>query len=265
MILKQFSVQGKENRLKNVGNVAASREYFYQQKPNNLFFLLKNRYEWMNEYLKPNDAVLEVGCGMGLSKEFLRKDITLTLSDVENHPWINQVVDALDTKYPQNYFDAVFCSNMIHHLAFPKKFFTEMERILKPGGKLLIQEINCSILCRIMLRILRHEGWSFNKDPFSLHEPANEEGDPWSGNNAIPNLLFDNREKFEAHNPGWKISHHQFSECMIFPLSGGVTAKAKTINLPFWVLKIVDTIDKGLIFISPQLFALQRRIVLEKV
>ena len=37
MILKQFSVQGKENRLKNVGNVAASREYFYQQKPNNLF------------------------------------------------------------------------------------------------------------------------------------------------------------------------------------------------------------------------------------
>lgn len=265
MIFKEYSIKGKKNRLTSVGDVSSSRENFYQKKPNNLFFLLKNRYEWMNDHIESNDTVLEVGCGMGLSKEFLRDDIKLILSDIEKHPWTTQAVDALDTKFPNNSLDVVFCSNMIHHLAYPTTFFQEMSRILKPGGKLLIQEINCSILCKIMLRLLQHEGWSFNKNPFSLTEPCNDPEDPWSGNNALPNLLFDNANNFELNNPHWKINERRFSECFIFPLSGGVTAKAKTINLPFWLIEIIKKIDDTLIFIAPNIFALQRKIVLEKI
>ena len=50
----------------------------------------------------------------------------------------------------------------------------------------------------------------------------------------------------------------------IFLISGGVTAKVRTINLPGIFLKVVHAIDKVLISVSGNLFALQRQIVLMK-
>ncbi|MBI2145822.1 class I SAM-dependent methyltransferase [Candidatus Woesearchaeota archaeon] len=261
---KEYLPPHAENRLKREGDVVSAREDFYKNKPTNLTFLLEKRYSWMNKHINPGDKVLEVGCGAGFSRDFIRKDAQLILSDIEKHPWVDQVVDALNTKIKSNSVDVVFCSNTIHHVAYPINFFREMERILKPGGRLLIQEMNCSLMTRLMLKILKHEGWSFHRDPYNINQPCNDKDDPWSGNNAVPNLLFDDRVSFEKNIPAFSIKYHKFSEFCIFPLSGGVTAKAKTINLPWNILKVIDTIDSFLIFAAPMVFALQRRIVLEK-
>lgn len=45
-----------------------------------------------------------------------------------------------DIKYPNNYFDRVFCISVIEHLKqnVAEKGIREMVRVLKPGGKLLI-------------------------------------------------------------------------------------------------------------------------------
>lgn len=271
MLFKEYHPKTSDNRLKDVTDVAKSRKFYYQNnsaKPENnltnLRFLLKKRYQWMNNYIKPGDKVLELGCGIGVSKDFIRKDAQLILTDVDKHPWVDQVADALDTKFPDKSINVVFCSNVVHHLAFPMKFFKEVNRILKSDGYLLIQEGNCSLMTKIMLRLLRHEGWSYQKDPFNLYKSCNDESDPWSGNNAVPNLLFDNQKRFEEKVPFFKIKKQKFSEFFIFPLSGGVTAKAKTINLPWKILKLVDIFDTALVSVSPKIFALQRRIILKK-
>lgn len=263
MFLEEYNPT-KKNLLQNVGDAVIAREYYYKQKPTNLVFLLQKRYDWMNKFIKANDSVLEVGCGMGVAKDFIRKDIHLIITDIESNPWVDQVVDACETKFPDNSFDVVFCSNMVHHLAIPQKFFKEMGRILKPGGYLLIQEIDCSLMCRLILRLCRHEGWSFKTDPFNSNESCNKKDDPWSGNNAIPNLLFDNPQKFEQNFPFFKVQDQKFSEFLIFPLSGGVTAKIKTLSLPVSILKIIDEIDNFLVSLWPGIFALQRRIILIK-
>jgi len=264
MLHKEYFPPKNKNKLKNVGGVAAARDFYYKNKPTNLIFLLKKRYGWMNKFIQMGDKVLEVGSGTGISKDFIRKDAQVILSDIEKYPWIDKKIDALDTKYPDNSFDIIFCSNMIHHVAFPKKFFGEMQRIIKPSGHLLIQEVNCSLMCRFMLRILCHEGWSFKRNPFHLNESCNDKNDFWSGNNAIPNLLFDNSRKFEQNIPFFKIKHQKFSEFFIFPFSGGVTAKFKTINFSFKILKIIDKLDRFLVYLAPKIFAMQRRIVLTK-
>ena len=44
--------------------------------------------------------------------------------------------------------DVVICSHTLHHLARPTAFLGEAHRVLKPGGRLVIQESNCSLLMR---------------------------------------------------------------------------------------------------------------------
>lgn len=154
---------------------------------------------------------------------------------------------------------------MIHHTPYPKKFFNEVWRILKPGGVLLIQEINCSLLMRFLLRLMKHEGYNFSANVFSDTEICTDPDDLWSANCAIPNLLFDDLIKFEKEVRGYKVIKTGYSEVINFINSSGVIAKTFYIPLPFFMLKIVDIFDTILSNLLPNIFALQRKVVLQKI
>jgi hypothetical protein len=154
---------------------------------------------------------------------------------------------------------------MIHHLANPKKFFNIVHSKLKVGGVLLIQDLNTSLVMRALLRLMRHEGWSYDIDVFDDSVVANDPRDPWSANCAIPELLFEDEQKFASSVPGFRFLRNSLNECMLFPLSGGVIAKSPTIQLPTSVLKVVNGLDRFLVRTGPGIFALGRSVVLEKI
>ena len=54
------------------------------------------------------------------------------------------------------------------------------------------------------------------------------------------------------------------NEGFIFPLSGGVIAKKKLPELPTWLLRCIYTLDKVLIKLFPNIFALGRSVVVQK-
>ena len=153
---------------------------------------------------------------------------------------------------------------MIHHVPYPSKFFDEMNRILKPGGKLIIQEINCSFIMKYLLRLMRHEGYDFGIDVFDHNIVCTDPNDLWSANCAIPNLLFDDDVKFEKNFPYFKILHQSHSEFINFINSGGVISKTVYIPLPTFILKMLGRIDSILTSSFSKTFALQRQIVLQK-
>ena len=70
-IINKIKFLKNQNRMKNVGNVEQALEYFNSKKNKNLYFLIKNRYEWMNKFIKEEDVGVEVGAGSGLSKKFI--------------------------------------------------------------------------------------------------------------------------------------------------------------------------------------------------
>lgn len=253
-----------ENKMQQVDDVQASRKDFIDNKPGNLSFLLEQRYGWMNKFILTNDVGIEVGCGNGLSEFFIHNK-NLALTDFADFDWIDKKVDALAMPYSNDEMDYIISSNMIHHLAKPALFFKECERVLKPGGKLIIQEVNGSFFLRLILKLMKHEGYSYDVNPFNENEICNDPDDLWSGNNVIPNLIFDDKKQFEKHFPNFKEKYAAYNEFSIFPLSGGVTAKTKTIQLPLFILKAFAFFDKILIAILPNTFALQRKIVLEKI
>jgi SAM-dependent methyltransferase len=244
------------------GDVVGARAAYYERPPTNLRYLLQTRYSWMNRFIGPHDRGVEVGCGMGVGKDFIRSDEFL-LTDLADHDFLDVPgVDAMQTPFESASLDFVVANNMIHHLASPMRFLDEMARVLKPGGRLLIQDINASLAMRAILRLMRHEGYSFAPDVFDPGVICTDPDDLWSANCAISNLLFDDRARFEQQVPAFRIVYHRFSEFLLFANSGGVTAKTFFIPLPERMLRVVGRIDDLLASTLPEIFALQRRVVL---
>ena len=52
----------------------------------------------------------------------------------------------MDIQLPDNSVDVFICSHMIHHVPKPIVFLKSLEKILVPGGLILIQEINMAEL-----------------------------------------------------------------------------------------------------------------------
>lgn len=261
----KYKSKHAENRMKYEGDTLRARNYFYNSAPDNLKLLLQKRYVWMNEYIAEEAVGIEVGAGTGVSKEFI-KSKNYKITDYTENEWLDsKMIDALNTGIHSESLDFVVSSNMIHHVPYPMRFFSEMSRILKRNGVLIIQEINCSSLMRYLLRIMRHEGYDFSIDVFDQDFICTDPADLWSANCAIPNLLFDQVDVFTKKQESFRIIHSSYSECLLFINSGGVISKTFCIPLPRFLNKLIAKIDEVLVRFSPQVFALQRQIVLQKI
>ena len=266
MILKKSfnSVKKRKSKTRNTGDVENARKIFYSKKNKNLYFLLKKRYDWMNSYIKGDQYGIEVGSGSGLSKEFIKSKNYL-ITDFTDKEWLDKkMIDALNTNLVSNSFDFVIASNMIHHVPYPMLFFKEMDRILKPGGHMIIQDVNCSLMLKLLLVLMNHEGYDSTVDVFDKRKICTDPQDLWAGNNSIPNLLFDNEKKFEKEVNQFKVIFHNYSEFLTFINSGGVVSKIFYLPLPNFFLKLFYFIDTILCKLAPSFFALQRQIVLKK-
>ena len=251
-----------KNRMDSEGDVLGARNTFILERFNNLNFLLSQRYDWMNEYLNNHQKSIEIGVGAGFSEFYLKHKPIYT--DAVDNDWVDEVVDATNMKYANNSIDVIIASHNIHHFYSPYKFFKECERVLRKGGLVIIQEINTSLLMRILLRLMRHEGWSYDVDVFDPTEITNDSEDPWSANCAVPELLFSSRDKFEENFNELSIIKNELCEFLIMSLSGGVISKTKMIQLPTAILKIISYLDKLLIYLFPNVFAFGRRVVIKK-
>lgn len=265
-IINKINFEKKHNRMQNFADTKLAIKSFNQKNNNNLRFLLKERFEWMNRFINYDDIGIEFGSGAGFSKFYI-KCSNFSLSDLSNDEHLDfKNVDAQSTEFKSEKFDFIIASNMIHHVPYPIKFFHEMFRILKKNGKLIIFESYCSLVFQLATIIMKHEGFDFTVNVWDDKHPKSSENDAWSGNIAVPHLIFDDKKNFQK-NLGdlFNIEYEKLSECLIFLNSGGVTSKTKFIPLPIVFLKIINLIDKFLVNFFPSIFCMGRKIVLRKI
>ncbi len=264
-LLKKIEFNQKNSRMNTVADTKSAINFFKNTKTQNLKFMLKKRYDWMNEHINENDKGIEVGSGAGFAKFYI-KNKNFRTSDFSNESHIDlKNVDALNTNFDSNSFDYIICSHMIHHIAYPMKFFKEMNRILKKNGKLIIHEPYCSVLFQIVTILMKHEGFNFEIDVWNEKKQILDTDDRWDGNLAISNFIFDDKLKFKENlGNHFDIIFEDFEECLIFLNSGGVTSKTFFIPMNKFFLNIIYYIDKMLIKISKDFFCMGRKIVLKK-
>lgn len=255
----------QENRMKNEGDVQKSINYLKTSNNSNLKFLLSNRYDWMKKFIKNHHHGIEIGAGAGFSKIYLKYK-NFKISDIHNYDHLDiKNLDAYNTMFKDQELDYVIESNVIHHLSYPLKCIKEVHRILKPNGLFIIQDLNCSFFLQLITIIMKHEGFDFTSDVWNEDKSAIREDDPWSANEAIPNLLFDDRDKFEKHLGNlFEIKFFRRTEFLTLINSGGVISKTKYIPLPKILLVFFKKIDEFLIKLFPSIFAMQMQIVLRK-
>jgi SAM-dependent methyltransferase len=123
----------------------------YLFRPREVFWL--ENLEKLNP--KKGQKILEVGCGRGVTLDRLKKEFNLDTFGVDIAE--EAIVDAKKeclfkhdlgvasaTKLPfeDNFFDLLVTFDVLEHVEDQKKAISEMDRVLRPGGKILIYTIN---------------------------------------------------------------------------------------------------------------------------
>ena len=178
--------------------------------------LYRTWYETIRSALT-SGRILEIGGGSGNLKEFIDH---AWVSDIVPVPWIDVAVDAHHIPAKDGCLGNLVLFDVLHHLSSPAVFFREADRVLRPGGRLLMMEPNVSLASFPIYRFFHHEGLQWTDDPFNLPKSGGKR--PMDGNQAIPTLIFDkHRSKFFYQFPMFRSVMDKKMDFVIYPLSGG--------------------------------------------
>ena len=121
-----------------------------------IYKMCKEDYPYIEDELsriKYRD-LLDCGCGTGpiisllhekdSAKHYTGIDLTPRMIEVAKAKKLSNtefvVGDCENLPFEDESFDVVICTNSFHHYPNPQRFFDSVKRVLRPGGKLVLQD-----------------------------------------------------------------------------------------------------------------------------
>ena len=201
---------------------------------------------------------LEIGGGIG---NFKIGSSRIIRSDIQHSEGLDVVADAQTLPFDNEVFSNIVLFDVLHHLQCPLLFFAEAQRILKPGGRVIMVEPGITPVSKLLYKMGHEEpvemGWDMN-DLCKIDADKN----PYDSNQAIPTILFKrDPQLFLAAVKGFKINSSDWLSLFAYPLSGGF--KSWSLLPCRWVSLILKIEEKLLPFLG-FLMAFRLMVVLEK-
>jgi SAM-dependent methyltransferase len=161
---------------------------------------------------------LEIGGGSGNLKEFAERVVS---TDIVPVPWLDAAADAQALPFAAGSFANIVAVDVLHHIERPRRFLTEAQRVLEPGGRLIVLEPAITPLSWIFYRFFHPEPVNMSADPLA-DGPIDPIRAPFDANQGIPTLLFGRDRAHLARSlPGLKLLQFERLSLFAYPLSGG--------------------------------------------
>jgi SAM-dependent methyltransferase len=108
--------------------------------------------------------VLDLGAGAGIVSQMNFHGIASRICGIDpdervvNNPYLDEgkVAFGEDVPYPNESFDLIFADNVLEHLPEPEKVFSEINRLLRPGGLFLAKTPNKIHYMPLIARLTPH-------------------------------------------------------------------------------------------------------------
>jgi SAM-dependent methyltransferase len=162
--------------------------------------------------------IVEIGAGDGQLK---RRRCDVIATDIQPGPRLDCLADAQRLPFAAEAAANIVMIDVLHHIQFPLLFFREAERVLVPGGRVIMIEPAITWGSTLFYRLLHHEPVSSSADPLLDGKP-DPGRNPSRANQAIPTRLATrDRGRFQHLFPNLTISRVDWFSLAVYPLSGG--------------------------------------------
>ena len=167
--------------------------------------------------------VVELGGGSGNFREYFPGVIA---TDLVPTPHVHAAVDAMELPFADNSIDNLIMQDVLHHLPYPLAFFREAQRVLRPGGRIVLMEPYISWASRVVFKLAHPEPVVMGARIFGEAGEADsavfEGNGAFASNQAIPTLLFfRDLRKFEARFGSLTVRVRALRSLVVYPMSGG--------------------------------------------
>ena len=135
-----------------------SERYTSSGQKDEIYYEHIQRYYFAKGFID-NKKVLDVACGSGYGTYFMARNGAQLVTGIDiseevinycqkcyrNKNLAFEVMDATDLKFPDNSFDVIVSFETIEHLSDHDLFLTELKRVLKPQGVVIISTPNKAV------------------------------------------------------------------------------------------------------------------------
>jgi SAM-dependent methyltransferase len=161
---------------------------------------------------------LEIGGGSGNLKGVLPNVVS---TDIVPLNWLDVSADAQALSFRDGSFANVIGVDILHHIEWPCRFLAEAQRVLTPGGRLILLEPAITPVSWLFYTLFHPEPVNLRTDPLA-EGPTNPGRQPFDANQAIPTLLFGRyRDAFTRMFPMFRLVSLEWLNLLVYPLSGG--------------------------------------------
>jgi SAM-dependent methyltransferase len=200
---------------------------------------------------------LEVGGGSGNLKSYLADVIT---SDIQPVPWLDVVADAHCLPFAAGSFGNIVLFDVLHHLQRPRLFLLEAERVLRPGGRVIMVEPAITPLSWLLYKVLHDEPVRMSDNPLA-EGGIDATKDPFASNQSIPTLLFGRyRHRAARTFPHLRLIEKRRIAYLGYPLSGGFKRWSL---LPIWAVGPLLRLERWLEPVLQRVMAFRLLAVME--
>jgi SAM-dependent methyltransferase len=201
--------------------------------------------------------VVELGSGMGSIKDVIPECVT---TDIFPNPWLDRQENAYSLSFADRSVSNLILFDVWHHLRYPGTALSEFQRVLAPGGRVIIFDPAISWTGRLIYGLFHHEpigmGLATTWDAPAGFKPG--DADYFAAQGAATRLFW--RREDPARLLGWELVEARPLPSFEYFATGGFSGPqmggAGTFRVWRWL-------DRSLAR-WPNLFAARLLVVLQK-